>query len=173
LKDYGLFRPQIAPAEFFSRSWVISVNEAQDEALRFAMLFLLDALLRHMRASSEAPVDGARQYRAVRTVLAIDEARRVMDVASPSLMEGLVLECRSKGLACMLISQSPDHLDRASDDIVKQFEVIASFEADVSAKAARRLFGARIMPSDLQALDRGNCLARLPGRDGGVIVKAW
>lgn len=173
LKDYGLFRPQIAPGDFFSRSWVISVNEAQDEALRFAMLFLLDALLRYMRAASEAPVDSARQYRAVRTVLAIDEARRVMDVASPALMEGLVLECRSKGLACMLISQSPDHLDRASDDIVKQFEVIASFEADVTAKATKRLFGARFGPSDLQALERGHCLARLPGKDGAVVVRAW
>ncbi len=173
LRDYALFTPTHSPTEFFSKTWVISVNEATDEALRFALLFLLDTLLRHLRASTEAPVDHGHGVRALRLVLAIDEARRVMEVASPELLEGLVLECRSKGLACMFISQSPDHMDRASDDIVKQLEVVASFEADVGTKAVRRLFGSGSKPRDLQQLPIGHLLARLPGEYEAVVVKAW
>ena len=172
LRDYSLFAPTYVPREFFSKTWVISVNEAADEALRFALLFLLDTLLRYLRASSEAPVDFDEGVRALRLVLAIDEARRVMDAASPELLEGLVLECRSKGLACMFISQSPDHTDRASDDIVKQLEVVASFEADVGTKAMRRLFGGT-KPRALQQLPIGHLLARLPGEVEAVVVKAW
>ncbi len=173
LRDYALFAPTHSPKDFFNKTWVISVNEATDEALRFALLFLLDCLLRHLRASSEAPVDHQQGVRALRLVLAIDEARRVMEVASPELLEGLVLECRSKGLACMFISQSPDHMDRASDDLVKQFEVVASFEADVGSRAMRRLFGSGSKPRDLQQLAIGQLLARLPGEDEAVVVKAW
>ena len=173
LRDYALFEPTHEPGPFFSKTWVISVNEATDEALRFALLFMLDSLLRYLRASPESSVDYDQGVRALRLVLAIDEARRVMEVASPELLEGLVLECRSKGLACMFISQSPDHMDRASDDIVKQLEVVASFEADVSAKAAKRLFGSSTKPRDLQQLEIGHLLARLPGGDEAVVVKAW
>jgi DNA sulfur modification protein DndE len=173
LRDYALFAPTYAPKEFFAKTWVISVNEATDEVLRFALLFLLDSLLRHLRAASEAPVDHVRKVRALRLVLAIDEARRVMEVASPHLMEGLVLECRSKGLSCMFFSQSPDHMDRASDDIVKQLEVVASFEADVESKAVSRFFGSGRKPRDLQQLPTGHLLVRLPGEERAVVVKAW
>src|SRR5690606_18403197 len=79
LQDYRLFEPRLTPAEFFSRSWIISVNEVQDEALRFAMLFLLDALLRHLRASPDASVDREIGIRAIRTMLVVDEARRIME----------------------------------------------------------------------------------------------
>ena len=131
LRDYALFAPTYAPKEFFAKTWVISVNEATDEA------------------------------------------RRVMEVAPPHLMEGLVLECRSKGLSCMFFSQSPDHMDRASDDIVKQLEVVASFEADVESKAVSRFFGSGRKPRDLQQLPTGHLLVRLPGEERAVVVKAW
>lgn len=173
LKDYKLFEPTLSPEEFFSRTWIISVNEASEEALRFALLFTLDALLRYLRAAQDSRVDRALGVRALRLVLAIDEARRIMDVASPDLMEGLVLECRSKGLACMFISQSPDHMDRASDDIIKQLEVVASFEADVSPRAMRRMFGVGASPEALQQLPKGACLARLPDHEGAIVVKTW
>lgn len=173
IKDYQLFRPELSPAEFFSRSWIILLHDVSDEAVRFVMLFLLDTLLRYLRSCPPAELDTKLDVRQLRLLLTIDEARRVMNVAPQSLLDGLVLECRSQGLSCFFLSQSPDHLDIASDDIVSQFETAATFEADVSSKAARRVLGPRATPGMVQELEIGTCLARIPGHDGPVIVRAW
>ncbi len=173
LQDYKLFEPKFSPADFFGRSWIISVSEVQDEALRFAMLFILDTLLRYLRSCSDSPADRRLGVRSLRTFLVIDEAKRVVEAASPTLLEGLVLECRSKGLSTFFISQSPDHLDKVSEDIVRQFEVSVSFEADLTAKAARRVLGVGATPEIVQGLKIGTCLARLPGREGASIVRVW
>jgi hypothetical protein len=173
LRDYSLFEPILSPSEFFKKTQVISVNEVSDESLKFAMLFVLDALLRFLRGGPDAPMDRERGTRALQLMLVIDEARRVMEVASASLINGLVLECGSKGLSCMFISQSPDHMDRASDDIIEQLEVVASFEADVSPKSTKRMFRAGARPGDIQHLELGHLLAKFPGKAEPVVVKAW
>lgn len=173
LRDYKLFTPELTAPQFFSRSWIISANDAQDEALRFTLLFILDALLRFLRSSSDSPQSGDG-HRAMRLMLASDEARRIFELASPTTLEGLVLECRSKGLSCFFLSQSPDHVERASDDLLGQFEVVASFEADLnSSRIGKRLFGNGFDSSDLSRLPRGHCLARLPGRLDAVEIRAW
>lgn len=173
LRDYSLFEAILSPSEFFKKTQVISVNEVSDESLKFAMLFVLDALLRFLRGGPDAPMDRERGTRALQVMLVIDEARRVMEVASASLINGLVLECGSKGLSCMFISQSPDHMDRASDDIIEQLEVVASFEADVSPKSTKRMFRAGARPRDIQQLELGHLLAKFPGEADPVVVKAW
>jgi hypothetical protein len=173
LRDYSLFEPILSPSEFFKKTQVISVNEVSDESLKFAMLFVLDALLRFLRGGPDAPMDRESGTRALQLMLVIDEARRVMEVASASLINGLVLECGSKGLSCMFISQSPDHMDRASDDIIEQLEVVASFEADVSPKSTKRMFRDGARPRDIQQLELGHLLAKFPGKAEPVVVKAW
>ena len=173
LRDHRLFEPRLSPEEFFSQSWIISLNGVRDDAARFTMLFLLHTMWGLLRESSDTEVDRKRGVRKLRLMLVIDEAKRAVDVASPTMLEDIVLQGRSKGLSCFFLSQSPDHLDRASDDIVRQFEVVATFQTEISAKSTRRVLGPRATPDMVQDLKMGTCLARLPGHDDPVVVRVW
>ena len=59
LADLNLFEPAMAPAEFFSQSWVISLGATNDEAKRLVMFLLLDALALHVIGEEDSPTDSA------------------------------------------------------------------------------------------------------------------
>lgn len=171
VRDYDLFRPEMGGKEFLTNSWVVSANEVSDEVLKFGLLFFLDYVVRYLKSLGDTPITDDTQ--GMRLCLAIDEARRVVDVASPSLMSSLVLECRSKGLACMFMSQSPAHLDKATDDIMEQIQAMVCFKARVEPKHVKRMFGRNGKAQDVENLERGHYLGKWPGQDDPVVVKAW
>jgi ABC-type sugar transport system ATPase subunit len=134
------------------------------------MVFVLDALLRWLRAQPDEPkAEGLQRFR---LVLVIDEAKRIMEAAPKEMMEALILECRSKGLGTLLISQSPDHLDGLSDDLVRSLEVAVCFEADVEARSLQRMFN-RARPETVRQLQKGQCLARTPNSKTPKVIQAW
>jgi ABC-type sugar transport system ATPase subunit len=113
------------------------------------------------------------KYRQLRLLLSIDEAKTVFERAEPATLDGLVLECRSKGLSCFFLSQTPEHVEKGSDEILGQLSCVASFEADLQkVSIGKRLFGESFSASKLARLDRGTCLVKLPGIPS-TVVRAW
>ncbi len=100
LTQWDLFTPQMKPAEFFGQSWVIDVHEAPETAQRLVVFLMLDALYTYFKSLGDAPLDRQR-HRALRLVLVIDEARRVLSYGQQCLI-GLVRESRSKGVSVFL-----------------------------------------------------------------------
>jgi DNA sulfur modification protein DndE len=171
ISEYKLFSSSMGCNEFFSKTWIISANQASDEQIKLCLLLLLNTLLRWLRAMPDSSMTD--NYRNIRLLLSCDEARIIFDLAESSTLEGLVLECRSKGLSCFFLSQSPDHVDRGSDEILSQLSTVASFDADLRREATgKRLFGDTFTAARLTRLDTGRCLAKLPEL-GTVVVHAW
>jgi hypothetical protein len=169
-RDYNLFTPKETPELFFGQTTILSFHEANNEVVRFSMVFVLDALLRWLRAQPDEPkAEGLQRFR---LVLVIDEAKRIMEAAPKEMMEALILECRSKGLGTLLISQSPDHLDGLSDDLVRSLEVAVCFEADVEARSLQRMFN-RARPETVRQLQKGQCFARTPNSKTPKVIQAW
>jgi DNA sulfur modification protein DndE len=78
LTQWDLFVPRIKPAEFFGQSWVIDVHEAAETAQRLIVFLMLDALYAYFKSLEDAPLD-RQSHRALRLVLVVDEARRVLN----------------------------------------------------------------------------------------------
>jgi DNA sulfur modification protein DndE len=85
LTQWRLFDPRLSPADFFNRSWIIDVHGAQETAQRLIVFLVLDALYAYFKALPDSAMD-AQGHRALRLVLVVDEARRVLSYGQPSLM---------------------------------------------------------------------------------------
>ena len=171
ISEYKLFDTSMGCSEFFAQTWIISANHASEEQLRLCLLLMLNTLLRWLRAIPDSEITA--EHRNLRLLLSCDEARIIFDLAESSTLEGLVLECRSKGLSCFFLSQSPDHVDRGSDEILTQLSMVASFAADLRRESTcKRLFGESFNANKLTRLETGSCLAKMPHL-GTVVVKAW
>lgn len=169
LTQWKLFEPQMKPAEFFSRSWVIDVHEAAETAQRLVVFLILDALYAYFKSLEDAPLD-QQNHRALRLVLVVDEARRVLSYGQQSLI-GLVRESRSKGVSVFLISQSPEDFDTVEDNFLEQIGLTACFRSNSnSPRVLRACLGQTV---DLAGLPDGIAVARLPGNPGITRIKAW
>ncbi|WP_434380857.1 DndE family protein [Melittangium boletus] len=91
-----LFEPQLSPAEFFSRSWILDLHSLNNVQQRLVVFLLVDALYTYLRLLPESTMD-AGGHRALRVVLAIDEAHKVLGEYQPASLTSLVRESRSKG----------------------------------------------------------------------------
>ena len=74
---YTLTQPILGPEEFFSKSWLLTFAGASEDTRRLTVFLLFDALDRYLKSLPEAPMD-ADGNRAIRLVLAIDEARPLL-----------------------------------------------------------------------------------------------
>jgi hypothetical protein len=172
ISEYNLFDASLPSEVFFSKTWVISANVATEEQKRLCLLLLLSTLLRWLRGHPDTKMSGDN-HRQLRLLLSIDEAKTVFERAEPATLDGLVLECRSKGLSCFFLSQTPEHVEKGSDEILGQLSCVASFEADLRKESlGKRLFGESFSSSKLARLERGTCLAKLPGI-ATTAIKAW
>jgi DNA sulfur modification protein DndE len=172
ISEYKLFDASRSCDDFFSKTWVISANDASEDQIRLCLLLLLSTLLRWLRGLPDTKMS-LDKYRQLRLLLSIDEAKTVFERAEPATLDGLVLECRSKGLSCFFLSQTPEHVEKGSDEILGQLSCVASFEADLQkVSIGKRLFGESFSASKLARLDRGTCLVKLPGIPS-TVVRAW
>jgi DNA sulfur modification protein DndE len=169
LTQWKLFDPRLAPAEFFRRSWIIDVHGAEESAQRLIVFLVLDALYAHFKALPDSAVD-EQGHRALRLVLMVDEARRVLGYGQPSLIS-LVRESRSKGMSVFLISQSPEDYDTAEEDFLDQIGLTVCFRANGSSpRVLKACLGQTV---DLAGLPDGVAVSRLPGQKTVSRIKAW
>jgi len=169
LTQWKLFEPRMTPADFFRRSWIIDVHAAQESAQRLIVFLVLDALYAHFKSLPDSVID-AQGHRALRLVLVVDEARRVLSYGQPSLIS-LVRESRSKGMSVFLISQSPEDYDTAEEDFLDQIGLTVCFKANgTSPRVLKACLGQTV---DLAGLPDGVAVTRLPGQKGISRVKAW
>lgn len=131
LTERTIFRPEMSPARFFSQSWIITFAHAHDTQKNLAAYLLLDALNTFLKRAPEAPQDH-EGHRAVRTILAVDEARHLLASRHKALSDNIRLH-RSKGLMVALASQSPDDYDGAGDDHLENIGLPICFKTNAAS----------------------------------------
>ncbi|MCS1412252.1 MAG: hypothetical protein M2R45_05457 [Verrucomicrobia subdivision 3 bacterium] len=171
------FEPQNTPAEFFRRSWVISLRQVDSEELkRLVMLLLLDATAMHFLAQADAPLHGG--FRQMRQVLVIDEARKILkDRKSESSLVQLVTRSAAKGLSVMLLSQDPSDFEGHDYDFTTQLGAVISFCCNQTQRGLRSLqgaYGRKLQAAEFSDsnLEPGVAFAKLPGREP-MRIKCW
>lgn len=167
LTERSMFSPDLSPASFFSRSWIITFAHARDTVKNLAAYMLLDSLNAYMKRLDEAPQD-SKGHRAVRMVLAIDEARHLLASRHKALSDNIRLH-RSKGLVVALASQSPDDYDGAGDDYLENIGLPICFKTNAaSTTVLQNMFRGRI---SFSGLGTGSCMTLKDGRP--VKIKAF
>lgn len=131
LTERTIFQPEMSPARFFSQSWIITFANAHDTQKNLAAYLLLDALNMFLKRAPEAPQD-AQGHRAIRAVLAVDEARHLLASRHKALSDNIRLH-RSKGLMVALASQSPDDYDGAGDDYLENIGLPVCFKTNAAS----------------------------------------
>lgn len=164
---WDLFEPKFTPSDFFSRSWVVDLHKAPDAVKRLVCFLLFDAVHTYLSHSDDTPLDEAGN-RALRLVMAVDEARLVLGYEHQSLIS-LVRESRSKGGVVMFMSQSPDDFDQKNENFFENIGLAACFRTAARSSALNALLGQTV---DLNGLKNGVCVTRLVDR-GVIQVRAW
>src|SRR5690606_19180562 len=116
LCDFKLFEPRLTPAEFFSKSWILTFPSASEETRKMVSYVVLDALDRWLNGQADAPTDSSGN-RALRSIILIDEAHKLLGMKQQALAN-LVRMSRSKGGVVMLASQKPDDFENEDDDFL-------------------------------------------------------
>jgi DNA sulfur modification protein DndE len=169
LMQWKLFDPVLSPADFFGKSWVIDIHEASETAQRLIVFLILDSLYSYVKSLPDSKLD-TQNNRALKLVLVIDEARRVLKYGQESLIN-LIRESRSKGIAIFLISQSPEDFDTNTDNFLEQIGFTACFKSNGrSSKVLKACLGQNI---DLAGLPDGVAVTRMTGEEGIRKIKVW
>jgi DNA sulfur modification protein DndE len=164
-----LFEPALSPAEFFSRSWIITLRADVPDLFRVSTVALLtDALERYINAQPDAPTDGSGN-RALRTLCVIDEAHRILGARLPGLAN-LIRLSRSKGGVVVLISQRPDDFEGEDDDFLAEMGLLVCFATNAKEAATRRILGPG---ASLAMLGQGEAWAKLRGESAARRILAW
>lgn len=150
LTERTVFRPDLPPAQFFAQSWIITFAGAHDTQKNLATYLLLDALNTFLKRTSEAPQD-SKGHRAIRAVLAVDEARHLLASRHKALSDNIRLH-RSKGLMVALASQSPDDYDGAGDDHLENIGLPVCFKTNAASnQVLQNMFRGKVSFASLSA----------------------
>lgn len=167
LTEWNIFSADLSPSEFFSQSWIITFAHAQDTVKNLSAYLLLDALNTWMKRLEAAPQD-AQGHRALRCVLAVDEARHILGSKHKALSDIIRLH-RSKGLLVMLASQSPDDYEGEADDYLENIGLPVCFKTNAdSTKVLENMFKHKPQMASLQS---GVCLTLKDSK--AIKVKAF
>ena len=149
LTQLPLFMPDLAPAEFFARSWIIKFPQDGSTKMRRLIINLtLDALDRWINSQPDAPTDN-QGVRALRHVTMLDEAHVVLSTKLPAL-GNLVRMSRSKGGSVMLVSQSPDDFENTEDGYLDNMGMTLAFNTQAKLGPTKRIFGDSLALASLQ-----------------------
>lgn len=168
LTNIPCFRPQLPPAQFFSRSWVVSLKGLPEELKRLVTLILLDTASAFLLDQPDSPVPGG--FRTLRHLLVVDEARKVLQERRSESLVDLVRQGRSKGSVVMLLSQDPSDFEGQADDFLSQLGTVIAFACAQSQRGLRALagvFGRKVQPNEFSDtyLTKGVALVKLPERE--------
>lgn len=175
LTNIPCFDPQLQPAQFFSRSWAISLKGLPEELKRLATLVILDAVSAFLLDQPDSPVPGG--FRTLRHLLVVDEARKVLQERKSESLVDLVRQGRSKGSVVMLLSQDPSDFDGAADDFLSQIGSVIAFACAQNQRGLRSLagvFGRKLQSQEFSDtyLTAGLAFVKLPSRDAERI-RCW
>ena len=169
LTQFILFKPELSPAEFFARSWIIQLpQDGSAEMRRLIINLTLDALDRWINSLPDAPSDD-NGTRSLRHLTMLDEAHVILSTRLPAL-GNLVRMSRSKGGSVMLISQSPDDFEGAEDGYLDNMGLTLAFNTQAKPGPTKRIFGGT---SSLTGLQRGEALCRIRSEARTQKVQCW
>lgn len=168
LCDYQLFSPTMSPEEFLTRSWVLDVHGADEQTQKLVVYLVIDAVYTYLNRLKDSAMD-ADHNRAMRLMVVVDEARKVLGYGHVSLLE-IVRTARSKGGAVMFITQSPDDFAQEEDNFMSDVGLTISFRTNAKPAGLKTVLGENF---DLGGLPSGVCVTRLPERKGVMRIKAW
>jgi hypothetical protein len=169
LTGLSCFRPDLKPAEFFRKSWVISLKALQsDELKRLVVLLLLDATASYVLAQEDSPVVSG--FRALRHILVVDEARKILMERKYQSLSDLVRLSRSKGEVVVLLSQDPSDFEGQVDDFTTQLGSVVAFacaQTQRGLRALRGVYGRALQANEFADtwLPQGVAFCKLPGRE--------
>jgi DNA sulfur modification protein DndE len=134
--------------------------------------FVIEKLYRELKEAPEAPVDPKTNTRQLRTLLVIDEAHNYLPMNNPFL-EKLIREMRSKGLAVILLSQSPDDFAQQHFDYTDLLEFVfvlkcvADRPNQIQKLIRCRAETAKMLTPRLANLPYPECFTKAMPRSGG------
>jgi hypothetical protein len=167
LTQFVLFAPQMAPAEFFARSWIIKLpQDGTAEVRKLVINLTLDALDRWLNSQPDTPIVDGR--RALRYVCMLDEAHVILATKLPAL-GNLIRMSRSKGGVIMLISQSPDDFEGEEDGFLDNMGLTVAFNTQAKPGPTRTIFGPGALLADL-AVGEAFCRIRTEAKTRRVVV---
>lgn len=177
LTDAGMpcFAPQLQPAQFFARSWVISLKLLPEELKRLVTLLLLDATFSFLMEQDDSAVPGG--FRVLRHLLVVDEARKILKEKRSDSLVDLIRQGRSKGSVVMLLSQDPSDFEGEEDDFLTQIGTVVAFACNQSRRGLGSLegvFGRKLQAAEFTdtQLEAGVAFVKLPGREPDRI-RCW
>lgn len=175
LTNIPCFDPQFSPAQFFSRSWIVSLKGLPEELKRLVTLVVLDSISAFLLDQPDSPVPGG--FRTLRHLLVVDEARKVLQERKSESLVDLVRQGRSKGSVVMLLSQDPSDFDGAADDFLSQIGSVIAFACAQNQRGLRSLagvFGRKLQSQEFSDtyLTAGLAFVKLPSRDAERI-RCW
>ena len=169
LTQFDLFKPDLSPAEFFARSWIIQLpQDGSMEMRRMIINLTLDALDRWINSQPDAPTDN-QGTRNLRHLTMLDEAHVILSTRLPALAN-LVRMSRSKGGSLMLISQSPDDFESTEDGYLDNMGITLAFNTQAKPGPTKRIFG---NTASLAALQIGEALCRIRSEARTQKIICW
>ena len=169
LTQFALFKPDLSPAAFFARSWIIQLpQDGSAEMRRLIINLTLDALDRWINSQPDAPTDD-QGTRDLRHLTMLDEAHVVLSTKLPAL-GNLVRMSRSKGGSLMLISQSPDDFEGAEDGYLDNMGMTLAFNTQAKPGPTKRIFGNTVPLASLQV---GQALCRIRSEARTQKIVCW
>ena len=129
LSDYDIFENQQNPNEsFLTKNYYFSLSGDLSKSIRFTSVFLVINYIYNTFMNMEnAPIENGLQ--AMRYILLIDEAHVIFkDKKSQDLLEKILREIRSKGVAVVLLSQGIEEFNQPSFDFSSMCETAFLFD---------------------------------------------
>lgn len=169
LTGLNCFSPDLPPADFFGRSWLISLKALQsDELKRLVVLLVLDATAAYVLSQEDSPVTGG--FRTLRHLVLVDEARKILAEKKYQSLSDLVRLSRSKGEVVMLLSQDPSDFEGQVDDFTTQLGSVVAFacaQTQRGLRALRGVYGRALQANEFADtwLPQGVAFCKLPGRE--------
>jgi DNA sulfur modification protein DndE len=175
LTNLQCFEPKYPAAQFFSKSWILSLKGLPEELKRLSTLVVLDALSAFLLDQQDSPVEGG--YRTLRHLLVLDEARKVLRESKSESLVDLVRQGGSKGSVVMFLSQDPSDFDGQADDFTTQLGTVIAFACAQSQRglgALQGVFGRKLQANEFSNtyLTQGIAFVKLHGRDAERI-RCW
>jgi DNA sulfur modification protein DndE len=161
-----------AEHDFFRTSYIIDIHRLPEDLRKLAAFLVLDRLYSEIMSLPDAPLDNEAN-RQLRLIIVIDEAHHYLPCKQPTL-ENIIREVRSKGVAVMLLSQSPDDFDQGRYNFSHEMGLAIIFSCVLEKpKMLEAVIGGKINPLHLSQLPAGVALTRIPGTDDPVEIQAW
>ncbi|MCU0424259.1 MAG: ATP-binding protein [Candidatus Kapabacteria bacterium] len=135
LTEHNLFAEKEMPLwdSLLNRSVIFDIH-ALPAKKELCVFFILKELQRKIMALPDSPVHPGTSARTMRTVIVIDEAHHFLnDKKRVKILAEMIREVRSKGVAVVLLSQSPSDFDQAEFDFLEMLEFVFVLQSNASA----------------------------------------